>query len=127
MTRQLKTSEITGIRDQILKRQDGKCAICDRFVRGRDVAVQDHNHDTGYIRGVLHASCNGIEGRMKSLGHRGHAGVTSEDYIIGLGKYLELHKTPRIAALHPSYKSPQQKRDAINAKARKARAAKRTG
>lgn len=64
---------------------------------------------------------------MKLLGHRGHAGVLSIDYIIGLGKYLEHHKTPRIGAFHPTYKTPQQKKDATNARARAKRAAKKAG
>lgn len=127
MTRHLKPAEVAGIRTQLLKKQGGVCAICGQRIIGRDVAVLDHDHDTGFIRGVLHSSCNGIEGRMKSLGHRSHKGVLSVDYIIGLGKYLEHHKQPRIGAFHPSYKTPQQKKDAINAKARKARAAKKAG
>mgnify|MGYP001943377607 CR=1 FL=1 len=101
--------------------------MCKKKIIGRDVAVLDHDHDTGFIRGVLHASCNGIEGRMKSLAQRGHKGVTSAEYIIGLGKYLEHHKQPRIGALHPTHKTEQQKKDARNARARKARAAKRAG
>lgn len=124
MTRHLKTAEVSAVRQQLLKKQGGVCAVCSQKILGRDVAVLDHDHDTGRIRGVLHSSCNGIEGRMKSLGHRCHKGVLSVDYIIGLGKYLEHHKTPRIGALHPSYKTPQQKKDAKNAKARAARAAK---
>lgn len=123
----LKASEVAAVRSQLLKRQGGKCAICDQRILGADRAVLDHCHDTGFIRGVLHASCNGIEGRMKALGHRSHKGVVSADYIIGLGKYLEAHRKPRLNAWHPSFKSPQQKRDAANAKARAKRAAKKAG
>jgi hypothetical protein len=125
--RHLKPTEVAGIRAQLLKKQGGVCAVCGQKILGRDVAVLDHDHDTGFIRGVLHSSCNGIEGRMKSLAHRSHKGVLSADYIIGLGKYLEHHKVPRIGAFHPTYKTPQQKKDATNAKARKARAAKKAG
>ena len=127
MTRQLKNNEIAAVRQQLLKRQGGRCAVCGHVIAGRDKSVLDHDHDTGFIRGVLHSSCNGIEGRMKSLAHRSHKGVLSADYIIGLGKYLEHHKKPRIGAFHPSYKTEQQKKDARNAKARKARAAKKAG
>ena len=127
MIRHLKPTEVAGIRQQLLKKQGGLCAVCGHKIIGRDVAVLDHDHDTGFLRGVLHSSCNGIEGRMKSLAHRSHKGVLSADYIIGLGKYLEHHKKPRIGAFHPSYKTEQQKKDARNAKARKVRAAKKAG
>ena len=127
MIKHLKTSEIASVRSQLLKAQKGKCAICGKPMTTRDKEVLDHDHDTGFIRGVLHASCNGIEGRMKALGHRSHKGVVSADYIIGLGKYLEAHRKPRLNAWHPSFKSPQQKRDAANAKARARRAAKKVG
>lgn len=126
LIKQLTVGQVASARTQILAAQGGLCAVCKKKIIGRDVAVLDHDHDTGIIRGVLHSSCNGIEGRMKSLGHRGHAGVTSAAYIIGLGKYLEHHIKPKFNMLHPSYKSPQQKKDAKNAKARKLRAAKKS-
>lgn len=125
MTRQLKVSELQGVRAQVLLKQGGKCAICGKPIKGRDVATFDHDHDTGFLRGVLHASCNGVEGKVKAMAHRSHAGVLSAEYLIGLGKYLEFHKIPRLNALHPTYKSPAQKRDARNAAARKRRAAKK--
>lgn len=125
MVKHLKNSQVASVREQLLRAQKGVCAICNQKIIGSDRAVLDHDHDTGFIRGVLHASCNGIEGRMKALGHRSHKGVVSADYIIGLGKYLEAHRKPRLNAWHPSFKSPQQKRDAANAKARARRAAKK--
>ncbi len=125
MIKHLKAGEVAGVRTQLLTKQGGKCAVCNQVIRGADRAVLDHDHDTGFIRGVLHASCNGIEGRMKALGHRSHKGVVSADYIIGLGKYLEEHRKPKYAAWHPSFKTPQQRKDAVNAKARKRRAAKK--
>ena len=127
MTRQLKTSEVQGICKQILAKQGNVCAICKKPMTVRDYAVLDHDHETGLLRGVLHNSCNGIEGRAKALAHRGHAGVKSADYLIGLGKYLEHHNKPRILALHPSHKSEQQKKDIKNARARKVRAARKAG
>ncbi len=125
MPRQLKPSELKSVCQQILAKQGNVCAICGKPMTARDYAVLDHDHDTGLIRGVLHNSCNGIEGRAKALAHRSHAGVKSADYLIGLGKYLEHHSKPRIQALHPSHKTERQKKDIRNARARKARAAKR--
>lgn len=42
--------------DQMLKNQDGLCAICPK-----DISLKyfiDHNHDTGKVRGLLCPGCN---------------------------------------------------------------------
>lgn len=38
---------------------DGRCALCGE----RDDTVEDHDHATGLLRGLLCRSCNTIEGR----------------------------------------------------------------
>jgi hypothetical protein len=45
--------------DEMLKSQDGKCAICLKHhsEEGQAFAV-DHDHSTGYIRGLLCRICN---------------------------------------------------------------------
>ena len=125
MPRQLKQSEVKSVLDQLKKKQGNKCAICGRPFTRYDYAVLDHNHDNGYIRGALHNSCNGIEGRMKTLGYRSHKGVSSAEYIIGLGKYLEKHQTPQYKFIHPTHTTDEQKRLLRNKKAREARARKK--
>lgn len=122
MIRKLKTTEVASILDQLVKRQDNKCAICGQFFTQRDYPVLDHNHDTGYIRGAVHNSCNGTEGKIKVRAHFGHAGVSAYDYLIGLGKYLEFHKTPRYNFLHPTHLNADEKKLIRNKKARIARA-----
>lgn len=125
LARQLKPSEVKSVCDQLVKKQGGKCGICGQPFTARDRAVLDHCHDTGFIRGALHNSCNGAEGRIKSKANLGHKGVKSAHYVIGLGKYLETHQVPRYKFIHPSHKTKDQKRLARNAKARKVRAAKK--
>jgi hypothetical protein len=125
MARQLKTSEVKSVCDQLVKKQSGKCAVCDKPFSPRDRAVLDHCHTTGFIRGALHNSCNGAEGRVKSKAHLGHKGVGPADYVIGLGKYLEKHSTPQYQYIHPSHKSEDQKRLQRNAKAKAARIRKK--
>lgn len=44
---------------EILKKQDGKCAICKCLPNGNHLAV-DHNHETGKIRGLLCMKCNSV-------------------------------------------------------------------
>lgn len=45
--------------DELLKSQDGRCAICRCFPGKKHLAV-DHNHETGRIRGLLCTRCNSI-------------------------------------------------------------------
>lgn len=125
MARQLKPSEVKGVLDQLVKRQGNKCAVCGKPFTARDRAVLDHCHDTGFIRGALHNSCNGAEGRVKTKAHLGHKGVSSADYIIGLGKYLEKHQKPQFNLIHPTHMTEEQKRLQRNKKARAARARKK--
>lgn len=125
MARQLKPSEVKGVCDQLVKRQGGKCAVCNKPFTPRDYPVLDHDHTSGYIRGALHNSCNSAEGRVKTKANLGHKGVSAEDYVIGLGKYLELNATPRFNLIHPSHMTEDQKRLKRNAKARAARARKK--
>jgi hypothetical protein len=49
---------------EMLKNQGGACAICDRKVDDRRMAV-DHDHKTGKIRGLLCIGCNFILGSAK--------------------------------------------------------------
>ena len=124
LIRQLRVSEVKSILDQLVKKQGNRCAVCNQLFTPRDKPVLDHCHTTGFIRGALHNSCNGAEGRVKVKAHLGHKGVSAHDYIIGLGKYLEKHSTPQYQLLHPSHMTEEQKRLLRNAKAKAARARK---
>lgn len=125
LARQLRPSEVKSVCDQLVKRQGNKCAVCGKPFTPRDRAVLDHCHDTGFIRGALHNSCNGAEGRVKTKARLGHKGISSADYIIGLGKYLEKHQTPQFNLIHPTHMTDDMKREKRNAKARAARARKK--
>lgn len=125
MAKQLKSNQVASVLDQLVKRQGNKCAICGKPFTRQDRPVLDHCHDTGYIRGALHNSCNGAEGRVKTKARLGHKGVSSYEYLIGLGKYLERHSTPQIQLIHPTHMTDEQKRIARNKKAREARARKK--
>lgn len=127
MARQLQNSELASIRDQLVKKQGGKCAVCNEPFTKRDGPCVDHCHNTGYIRGALHRSCNQAEGRIKSKANLGHKGVSSPDYVIGLGKYLEKHQAPQYNLIHPTHMTEEQKRVQRNKKARNARARKKVG
>ncbi len=125
MARQLKTSELNSVRAQLVKRQLNKCAICGKPFTRRDDSVVDHCHETGYIRGALHRSCNQAEGRVKTKARLGHKGVSAYEYLIGLGKYLEFHSKPQFPLIHPTHMTEDAKREMRNAKARRLRALKK--
>lgn len=121
--RQLKTSEVAGVLAQLVKRQGGKCEICQKPFTQKDKPVLDHCHTSGFIRGALHNSCNGAEGKIKAKAQLGHKGVSPEDFIKGLQQYYIATAVPRYMFLHPSHKTSDQKRVARNARARKRYAA----
>ncbi|QDP58711.1 MAG: putative recombination endonuclease VII [Prokaryotic dsDNA virus sp.] len=125
MARRLKVSELASVRKQLVTKQKNRCTICSKPFTAKDDAVVDHCHDTGFIRGAVHRSCNQAEGRVKTKGRLGHRGVGAYDYLIGLGKYLESHSKPHFQLLHPTHKTEDEKRIERNKKARKLRAAKR--
>lgn len=125
--KQITKSQVAGVLQQLVVRQGKKCAVCNESFKSYDPPVLDHNHKTGYIRGALHRSCNGAEGKVKVKAYRGHKGVDTDTFLIGLGKYLEKHKTPQVNYIHPDHMTEDQKRLARNKKAREARARKKVG
>jgi hypothetical protein len=47
--------------DELVRQQDGVCAICGR----PDPEHVDHDHDTGAVRGILCFNCNGGLGQFR--------------------------------------------------------------
>lgn len=121
MPKRLKPTQVPDVLKKIVARQNHVCAVCGHAFTKRDYAVLDHDHDTGFIRGALHNSCNGAEGRIKSKARLGHKGVDAYDYLIGLGKYLEQHVVPKFQLLHPTHLTEDEKRIERNRKARERR------
>ena len=120
--RKLKSSETAGVLKQLVTKQGNVCAVCNKPFTKRDYAVLDHCHKSGFIRGALHNSCNGAEGRVKSKAQMGHSGVSPTDYVIGLAAYLTVHKKIHYPLIMHSHKNEDEKRLAKNAKARRTRA-----
>lgn len=52
---------------EMMKRQDGRCALCRREPRSKlkPLAV-DHDHKTGKVRGLLCGLCNGFLGKVEA-------------------------------------------------------------
>lgn len=106
--------------------QGGLCPICGEHI---DLTIPkegviDHDHDTGEIRGVLHRSCNAAEGKVANAA--GRWGAKSMDYtkiIPWLENLLKYLQQPGTGFMYYMHLTPDEKREARNAKARAARAA----
>jgi hypothetical protein len=66
----------------MLARQGGVCAACGRPPRNGRALFVDHDHDTGFIRGLLHAKCNSALGFAED----------SPEILRALAAYLDRHK-----------------------------------
>jgi len=58
---------LAGLRNVLSLAQDGTCPWCMKPL-GEGKLVIDHDHKTGTIRGLVHASCNGQIGKLESSG-----------------------------------------------------------
>lgn len=85
----------------------------------------DHCHVTGNVREALCRNCNGIEGKIFNLARRAKRDRTPLEFLMSLVEYWDKHLNNPSALLHPTHKTADEKRIARNAKARKARAAKK--
>lgn len=106
--------------------QHGLCPLCgkeiDTSIKGEGVI--DHDHDTGEIRGVLHRSCNAAEGKISNAAARWGAKSNSYSAIIPyLERVVEYLKQPGTGMMYAMHKTPDEKKDERNRKAREARAA----
>ena len=121
--RRIKTTEISSERSRMLKEQGGTCALC-RTALSEQQAVLDHDHGTGAIRAVLHRGCNALLGKLENNAAR--YGVRDIGvFANGVAQYLRTHLTNITGLLHPTHKTPEEKRIRINMRARAARAKKK--
>jgi len=67
--KRLKQKDINDFRLGQLLVQGGVCPLCKTKIKPEE-AVLDHCHETGYVRAVLHRSCNQAEGRILSWARR---------------------------------------------------------
>ncbi|WP_256360620.1 endonuclease domain-containing protein [Methylomonas koyamae] len=93
-TMQIKSFQIKPLREQLLKEQDGKCALC-----GFDCEVPclDHSHFTGRIRGVICRNCNVALGRYEN----GCVRSGRKDRILDIAKNLSDYLLNERSEIHP--------------------------
>jgi hypothetical protein len=118
----LKRSEIAPYRLKTLTEQGHKCAICRETVATTE-AVLDHDHKSGYIRGVLHRGCNALLGKIEnSL----TMNKISPERLENILKNLQFYTNQHHLVLHPSHLTVEEKkaRTKRRAKLRRSRALK---
>lgn len=116
----LKPKDIPLLRDKLAKEQGGKCWIC-QIELSKVVPTLDHSHQTGFCRSTLCQNCNGLEGRVFNLARRGKRQRTEMDFVKSIVAYWEYHAQNPRAEIHPSHRTPEEKRIARNKKARERR------
>lgn len=129
MAVKLQRSQMTAYRHKLLREQNGLCAICGKpldMLRTKGEGVLDHDHDTGYIRGLLHRSCNAAEGKVSNAAGQWGAKSTSYPAIkVWLRQLLDYWEQPQKQYIYPYHKTEDEKRQARNKKSREKRAAVR--
>ncbi len=117
----LTQAQLKAWREQQLAVQKGRCALCKETIStGEEVA--DHDHKTGELRGVLHRGCNAMLGHIENNRprHKLTSLVRLARFLSNVAKYIAHDYTGQ--PLYPTHRTPDEKREARNAKARKARA-----
>ena len=107
--RQLKSKDVPKLRNFLLKKQEGKCLICDKKT---DHPCLDHSHikrvkGTGLIRGVLCSRCNIFI--AKSENNCVRYGISQEDLPTILRSCANYLEKPHLPYIHPS-EAPKPKK-----------------
>lgn len=118
----LKHREIVEYRKHMLTQQHNCCALCGDLIV--DDAVLDHDHKSGMIRGVLHRGCNSLLGKIENNMARNRVTV---ERLRGLAHNLiEYITTTNSTVLHPTHRTPEQRKAAAKQKRRKIANTKRS-
>lgn len=112
--KQLKSSEVQELRNQILQSQNGKCAICNTTIDENSGVSLDHQHKTskeiigedgaGLVRGVLCRACNVWEGKIWNNTQRYKQPKDVNDRIDMLKSLIEYYERGTHPVIHPSEK-----------------------
>lgn len=114
MIKQLTSTEIKSIKEQIWHKQNQCCAICGQPIT-LDKAVLDHQHKNkksdanitngnGLVRGVLCRECNLVEGKIWNNLKRFKQFTTTEERLIWLTQLSQYYKSPKYPYIHPTEK-----------------------
>ena len=112
--RQLKSSEISTIREDILQEQGGCCALCKKPITAESGYSLDHQHKkkseengpdgAGLVRGVLCRSCNVWEGKIWNNTLRYRQPESVQDRVDMLKSLIEYYEKDNYPLIHPNEK-----------------------
>ncbi len=137
----IRPKDLEKVRGAIRQRQDGICVLCLESVMpgAAKRPAMDHDHATGYVRGVLCLHCNGMLGKVENASRRavGKDG-NNLSWLTEVLEYLHYHATPawsvpgvRTGLIYPTHKTKEDARlarlEKAKAKRRKAAALKKLG
>lgn len=117
----LKGKDVRETRQSLLEQQAHRCAICGEHCTDEQ-AVLDHDHTGGHVRGVLHRSCNAVEGKIVNAFRR-YAIQNRVAFLSGLIAYHEKHSTNNTGLIHPTHRTAEEKIEATRKRARRKRLA----
>lgn len=113
----IKPKDIKPLRDQWLKDQSHLCLLCQELIKPGE-EVLDHDHKSGYLRGVLHRGCNAYIGALENNQKRNRITESRLKMILkNFESYIQAHK-PQI---HPSHRTPEEKKQRAQVRAKKRR------
>lgn len=119
----LKPKDIKQYREQYHKEQNGICPLCQEPIELSD-AVLDHRHSDGYVRGTIHRNCNLYIGKMENNLTRNK--ITRDrlkNILNNFINYIDSNKD----VLHPTYRTPEEKKLRAQARRKKMQAYKKKG
>lgn len=116
---QLKYSDISTIREKLLKDQQFKCAICGKDIENDSNITLDHQHKitknqiigeggAGLVRGVLCRDCNSIEGKITNALKRYKNISNTAEKISFLYQLIEYYKKTPTNYIHPTERQQEK-------------------
>lgn len=122
----LSSSQLPRMRAKILEQQNNLCPVCGVVVDGVEIqGCLDHDHKTGFVRGVLCKNCNAMEGKVLTCATRAKRGESQIRWLSKLLQYWVYWAEHQSTVLHPLHKTSEAKRLRANKKARERYAARR--
>ena len=124
MPKMARTSARAWVARQLMA-QGNLCPVCSKHIdlKVKAEGVVDHDHTTGEVRGVLHRSCNAALGKVdQAAGRWGAKSMLYVDIVAFLKNMLAYYAKPGLGIIYFAHKTIDEKKDAINLKARTRRA-----
>ena len=115
--RQLKSTEVKQLRDEILEEQEGICCLCEEPITEDTGISLDHQHKTsketigedgaGLVRGVLCRACNVWEGKIWNNTQRYRQPKSVQDRIDMLNKLVQYYEGGTYDIIHHTEKEKE--------------------